>query len=226
MSGLWPSLVPLIVGSAVVPIQIIITILLLRTSRATAVAWVAGMTVIRVAQGIVFGLVLSSSDAVAADTADDGAGLVASTLLLVVALVFLVTGVRQLLHEDDPDAPPPKWLALVDGMTPVKAFAIGAALMLVGVKFWVFTVGAIGAIGEADLGQPSAAITFVVFVVLAVSIHLVLIGISFAMPSRSDAVLDSASEWLTRNNRVIVIVLGFVFGVWFMIKALDGFGIV
>jgi hypothetical protein len=31
--------------------------------------------------------------------------------------------------------------------------------------------------------------------------------------------------WLQRNNRVVVIVLGLVFGTWFLIKALSGFGV-
>ena len=69
MNGLWSSLIPLIVGSALVPIQIVITVLLLRSSagRITAVAWVAGMTTVRLAQGVVFGLVLGSAIALAND---------------------------------------------------------------------------------------------------------------------------------------------------------------
>ena len=226
MNGLWTSLVPLIVGSAIVPIQIVVTILLLRRSRLTALAWVAGMSTVRAAQGVFFGLVLSSSDAAAADTGDGGGGLVVSTLLLVVAVLFLVTAVRQLLGEDDPDAPPPKWMAMVDKITPLKAFLIGAGLLVVGAKFWVFTLSALAVIGDTDLGQPGATISFVLFIVLAESIHLALIGISFAMPSKSEAILDSTSQWLSSHNRIIMIVLGSVFGTWFMVKALDGFGVI
>jgi len=95
----------------------------------------------------------------------------------------------------------------------------GGALILVGAKFWVFTLGAIAAIGDADLGQPTATVTFGVFVVLAASIQLALIGIAFALPSESDDALVRISEWLSRHNRTIVIALGLVFGTWFMIKA-------
>jgi hypothetical protein len=38
-------------------------------------------------------------------------------------------------------------------------------------------------------------------------------------------VLDHVSGWLERNNRVIVIVLGLVFGAWFLLKALQGLGV-
>ncbi|MFT6762197.1 MAG: hypothetical protein ACJAXA_000845, partial [Candidatus Aldehydirespiratoraceae bacterium] len=52
-----------------------------------------------------------------------------------------------------------------------------------------------------------------------------LIGISFVMPFKSEVVLDSTSQWLISHNRIIMIVLGSVFGTWFMVKALDGFGV-
>jgi hypothetical protein len=129
MSGLWTSLVLLIVGSAIVPIQIVVTILLLRRSRLTALAWVAGMSNVRVFQGVLFGLVLGSIGAATADTGDGGSGLVVSTLLLVVAVLFLVTAVRQFIGEEDPDAPPPQWMATVDGINPLKAFLIAAGLL-------------------------------------------------------------------------------------------------
>lgn len=98
--------------------------------------------------------------------------------------------------------------------------------MVIGIKFWVFTLSAIAAIGDADLGQPGATVAFVMFVVLAASIHLVLIGISFAVPAKSDALLQRTNDWLTSHNRIMMIVLGFVFGTWFMVKALDGFGVI
>ena len=60
MGELWGSLVPLIIGSALVPIQIVITTMLLRSNagKVTAVAWLAGMTMVRLGQGLVFGLII------------------------------------------------------------------------------------------------------------------------------------------------------------------------
>lgn len=137
-----------------------------------------------------------------------------------------MTAVGQFPGEDDPDAPPPQWMATVDGINPLKAFLTGAGLLVVGAKFWIFTLSALAAIGDADLGQPGATILFVLFVVLDESIHLALIGISFVMPFKSEVVLDSTSQWLISHNRIIMIVLGSVFGTWSMVKALDGFGVI
>jgi hypothetical protein len=225
MGELWGSLVPLIIGSALVPIQIIITTMLLRSKagRITAVAWLAGMTAVRLGQGLVFGLILGggTGDAPAAE----GPGRAISLLLLVVAILFYVTAIKQLVKHPDEDAPPPKWMALVESMTPGKAFGIGAGLLLIGVKFWVFTLGAISVIGLASLGQAGSVLTFLAFVLLAESIHLVVVGVAFAMPTRSTAVLDGIVGFLSRYNRPIMIVLGAVFGTWFLVKALTGLGV-
>jgi hypothetical protein len=225
MTGLWSSLIPLMVGSAIVPVQIVVTVLLLRSSagKLTAVAWVAGMTTVRLAQGVVFGLVLGpASDA---GSTSDGPGTAASLLLLVVAIVFYVSAAKQLLKEPDEDAPPPRWMAAIEGITPGKAYLFGAGLLAVSVKFWVFTLGAIAAIEEAAMGQTASVLTYLVFVVLAQSVTLVIIGIAYVMPHRAATLLDRISGFLSRNNRLIVIAIGAVFGTWFLIKALNGLGV-
>jgi hypothetical protein len=225
MGELWGSLVPLIIGSALVPIQIVITTMLLRskTGRMTAVAWLGGMTAVRLGQGLVFGLIIGNRAADASASA--GPSTPVSLLMLVVAILFYVTAIKQLLNHPDEDAPPPKWMAMVGSVTPGRAFGLGSGILLVNVKLWVFTLGAISAIGLAGLGQGAAAVTFLAFVLLAESIHIIVIGLAFAMPARSAAMLDGIVGFLARYNRVIMIVLGAVFGTWFLVKALSGLGV-
>ena len=225
MGELWTSLLPLIVGSALVPIQIVITTMLLssRAGKVAAVAWLGGMTAVRLGQGLVFGLVLGASND--ATSGGSGSSTAVSLLLLVVAILFYVTAARQLLNHPDEDAPPPKWMAMVESVTPGKAFGLGAGMLLISAKFWVFTLGAIAAIGAADLGQGAAVLTFLAFVVLAESTHIVLVALAFAMPTRAAAMLASISGFLATHNRVIMIVLGTVFGTWFLVKALTGLGL-
>ena len=58
MSSILFSLLPMIIGSAVVPMQIILLVLLLTSEKqglVKAIAFVLGMTVVRVAQGVIFG---------------------------------------------------------------------------------------------------------------------------------------------------------------------------
>jgi hypothetical protein len=225
VSDLWTSLIPLIIGSALVPIQIVITTLLLRSKagKATAVAWVAGMTTMRLAQGLVFGLILGSANG--ADSGSDGPGGAVSLLLLVIAIVFYVSAAKQLLEHPDEDAPPPKWIAMVESVTPRKAYLLGVGLVAASAKFWVFTLGAIAAIGAAEMSQTASIATFLVFVALAQSLLLAILVIAYAMPDRAGAMLDRIAGLLERYNRVLVIALGLVFGTWFLIKALNGLGI-
>jgi hypothetical protein len=223
MDNVWTALAPLIVGSALVPVQLLITILLIANSRLTALAWVAGTTTVRLAQGALFGLVLSSGDV---SDSGSGAGPIASTLLLVAGLLFLVTAAKHLIGDDDPDAPPPRWMTAIDGLSPAKAYLFGAGTMAIGVKFWVFTLTAISVISDADLGRPGATVTFLGFVVLASSAQLALIGVALAAPRRAGVVLGGVSDWLTAHNRALMVAIGAVFGTWFVVKGLDGLGVI
>jgi hypothetical protein len=225
MTGLWASLIPLIIGSALVPIQIIITILLLRSKagRITAVAWVAGMTTVRLVQGLIFGLILGSGSGTGSTAG--GSSTAVSLLLLVVAVVFYLSAAKAILKHPDEDAPPPKWMTMVESVAPGKAYLLGFGLLALGAKFWVFTLGAIAAIGDAGLSQGAAILAFVVFVVLAESVHLVILAIAYAVPARAAVLLGAITGFLERYNRAIMVALGLVFGTWFLVKALGGLGI-
>ncbi|HEX5828438.1 MAG TPA: GAP family protein [Candidatus Limnocylindrales bacterium] len=218
------SLVPLAVASAILPVQITITILLLQAQggRAKALAWVTGMTVVRLAQWVVFGVVIGTASAAQEEA---GAGPIQATLLLVVAVLFLVSAVRKLLDQPDEDAPPPRWMAAVSGIGAGRAFLFGAAAVGLSPKLWAFTLGAIAAIADAGLGVAGGWGAFLAFVLAAESIHLALIAAAFASPARADALLGSVSATLERHNRTLMIGLGLVFGTWFLLKALAAFGL-
>ncbi|MCV7313752.1 GAP family protein [Mycobacterium paraffinicum] len=222
---MWGSLIPLILGCALEPIEIVITIMLLGTpSRVRAAgAWVAGHVSTRLLQGLIFGTILHWG-ARSADP-DHPHHLIVSTVLLVVAVLFLVTAARELFSGDDPNAPPPKWMTMLTSATPTKAFFIGGGVITVSVKAWVFTLAAISVIGNANLSRPANIGSYVLFVALAASVNLLIVGAAAAFPRRSREVLDRVLRWLQDHDRPIVIVVGVVFGIWFGLKALRGLGI-
>lgn len=225
MSSLWTTLVPVVIGSAVVPIQVVVTILLLRGDggRASAFAWVGGMASVRLAQGVLFGLVLTGSSTQPSD--GGGPGPFASGILLVLAFLLYALALRQATADDDPDAPPPRWMTMTEGMGPRRPFLVGAGVLAIGPKFWVFTLAAVGAISDADLGCAAGITIFLSYLVLAASLHLTVLGAVLLAPAGSAQVLEKASGWLVRHNGAITIVLGLVFGTWFLVKALNGLGI-
>lgn len=224
MDDLWATLIPLAVAGALVPAQIVVTVLLLRApgGALAAAAFVAGMTVVRLGQGVVFGLVLTGADA-SGETS--GPGTIAAVLLLVLGLLFYATAARTALADVDPDAPPPKWLAMTDTMTWPKALAFGAMFMLVAPKFWVFTLSAIAAIEEAELGTAAASMAFLGFVALTQSVLIAIVLFGALAPARSATALDAVSGWLERNDRILVIAIGAIFGTWFAVKGLSGLGV-
>ena len=103
------------------------------------------------------------------------------------------------------------------------AFAMGAGLLLIGAKLWVFTLGAIGTIGDAQLGQPMSSITFLLYVLLAQSLLLIPIAIHAIFPEKSTAWLAATSDWLEKYNRAIVITASLIFGALFFYKGVSGF---
>jgi len=225
VGDLWRNLVPLVLGSAIVPAPLLVMILLVRRSAWTAAAWLAGMTAVRLIQGAVFGLVFSNSSTAAAET-PAGRDAIFSAVLLVLSIALFVTAARQLLGEGDPDEPPPRWMAMIDSVGTGKAFLLGAGLVAVSAKLWVFTLGAIAAIEEADVGRHASVTAYLGFVVLVVAPQLVALALVLVAPSRAERGLERFADWLRRNNRIIVVAISLVFGTWFLLKALDGFGVI
>ena len=223
IGALLVSLLPYIIGSVLVPVYVILVILLLKSPNRgllKAVAFVAGITATRLLQGLIFGFVLTKSAASTDDSS--GKGLVVSTLLLVLGLYLLIAAYKQWRGEADPDAPPPKWLTMMDSLTPLKAFVIGVGLPLVGGKLWIFTLGALGTIAEAQLGQPGSTLAYLLFIGLAQALLLIPILIRILMPTRSQSMLDDLSGWLAKNNRSIVMVVSLVFGLYFLYLGISG----
>jgi hypothetical protein len=218
MGALFVPLLPLIIGSALVPIQNIINILLLNSPQKgllKATAYVGGMTTVRLLQGLIFGLIFFTEEG-------GGKSPIALTLQLVLGILLLITSYKQWREEDDPDAPPPKWLGMMDSLTPLKSFGFGFTLLLITGKAWVFTLSAIGIIAEAQLGQPSGIVAYLLFVLLAESLLLLSILFRVILPKKSKTSLKQASEWLTRNNRPIVISVSLVFGLLFFYLGASG----
>lgn len=222
---MWASLVPLIIGSAILPMQIIVTLVLLRSPSGlrSAAAFVSGMTVTRLVQGLLLGLVIVPAQAQENDL-ESGAGPMVSSTLLVLGILLLVAGLRQMVTGEDLDAPPPRWVGMSVSMKPATAFGFGAAIIAIGAKWWVFTIGAVAAIVDADPGRPARALTYLLFVVLAELPVLVFVLGSAVAPRRSAPLLAAASAWLERHNHRIVVLACLVFGVWFVLKALSDFG--
>lgn len=225
MGSVWASLVPFAVATALMPIELVITLALLGAPGRvrTATAATIGAVLVRLLQGLIFGSILHWGQR---DSTTGGHGWLASTILLVLAVILFVTATRELLGGGDPDDPPPKWLSALSSMTPTKAFLVGGATAVISVKMWVITLAAISVIGNANLPRSGNATAYLVFIVLGISTHIVIIAAAAFFPEKSSAFLDNSLDWLKNHNRGIMVTLGLGFGCWFLYKGLHGLGVV
>jgi hypothetical protein len=219
---LWGDLLTLSVAAALLPVWVIITLFLLRSEGGLgkASAFLAGATAVRLLQGVVFGFVFGSAEA-GTDPADAGPGPIVATLLLLVGILMLVAAFKKWRKEEDPDESP-KWMEKLTGVSTPKAFGMGALLMTIAIKQWVFTLTAIAIIERAGAGVATSIFAFLVFVVIAL-LPTVTPIIAYAIaPQGSARILDAFQAFLQRHNRVITIAVSLIFGVWFVWKGVTG----
>jgi len=224
LDSIFVSLLPFIIGGALVPVQIIIVILLLTGEKRgplKAIAFVLGMTLARLTQGILFQLIITGGSGDPAD-ASGNLSAIKSTLLLVLGLLLLTTAYKKWAKEPDPDAPPPKWLTMLDGLTPLRALLFGAGFILIAVKLWVFTLGALSVIDGAQLGIRETFLVFLGYILLAQSLLIIPILIRLILPNRAKVWLKSFGGWLEIHNDRIVMVVSLVFGLLFLYQGITG----
>lgn len=221
MGDILIALLPLIAGATLVPIYPIVVLLLLqnKSGLSGASAFVAGAVMVRLVQGILFGLVFGTA---IATHSDDTSQVIADTLLLIIGILLLIAAYKKWRKQPDPDDPPPQWMAALGGMSGLKAFGAGALFMTISVKQWVFTLTAIDVIQGAELGASSSVALYLLYILATqVLVLLPIVGVAVA-PQRSAQPLAAAQAWLERNNRVIVVTVSLVFGVWFLFKGISG----
>lgn len=122
---LWSTLLPLLLGSAVVPVQATITIVLLETRAGVrnASAWIAGMLAVKLTQGLLFGFVFTAVDH---DTESNN--VVVSAMILLVGIAFLVLAFRALVRPKTDDTGSLRFASL-ETWGPGKSLLLGAGAM-------------------------------------------------------------------------------------------------
>ena len=133
----------------------------------------------------------------------------------VVGILLLAAAYHKWRKEEDPDDPPPKWMQSIDKLTPLKALGMGALLIGIAVKMWVFTLSALGVIRAEELGLGPSVVAYLLYVVLAQLPLIVAVVASAVAPAAVAPVLERANGWLARNNRPISIAVALIFGLYF-----------
>ncbi len=212
MGSVLVQLIPLVIGSVMMPTWVLLVVVLLRTGRGPieAIAFVSGIVVVKLLQGLIFGAIFGAYDV--NHHRSEIEAIIVSTLLIVVGLLMWVAALKLFIQGDDPDGPPPAWTRMVNSITPLRAFGLGTVLVTTSSRSWLFTLAAIGIITRADLGPALSILTFLIYILGTVSLVMTPIILSIHSPGRFDA----AAYWLEKHERVVMIVASLAVGAFFI----------
>ena len=214
------NVLPLAVGVLVSPLPIIAVILMLLSPRARSngpaflVGWIVGLSVVSaVVYAISDGANVSSNSSASDST---------SVLKMVLGASLVLMGYRHWKNRprDGASAPPPRWMAAIDRVTPVRAVALAVGLSAVNPKNLILTIGAATTVAQAGLSTGDAVVVLAVFVAVASLSILAPVVIDFAARDRAQRMLDTWKVWLEENNATVMAVLLFVIGIDLFAKGL------
>jgi hypothetical protein len=214
------DILPLAIGVAISPVPIIAVILMLFSARArtNGPAFLAGWVVGLAGVGAI---VLALSDS--GDLSDQGGpSTAAGVVQLILGVLLLLVSLRQWRSRPKPGEEPamPKWLAGVDGLTPVKAASFGLLLSGVNPKNLLLAIAAAVTIGQAGLGTGQQVGALVVFVLIGSVTVALPVVYSLLGGEKATGHLEEAKGWLAANNATVMFVLLLVFGVVLIGKAI------
>lgn len=216
------QLLPLAMVVALSPPPIIAVVVMLigERGRVNAPVFLAGWIVGLVAIGLV---VLSAASLGDASEAGEPATWV-RVLKLALGLVLLALAVRgwRRRSDDGGEAPTPKWMEALEGITATKAAGLGLALSALNPKNIVLTIAAGAAIAQTGIPAAEQAIAYAGFIAVASLGVATPVVLSAVLGARSREPLDRISGWMTANNAAVMAVLLLVIGVMLIGDAISG----
>lgn len=226
MTELILTLIPLAVAAALQPPQVIALMFLLQTKRGTAngLAYIIGMIAFRLLLGGSFWVLISNVEETI-ETTGGNFSLLVGTVLLVLGILMLVYALRRGLSAQADDEAAASWLSKLDDVAPFRAALVGVAFLALDPKDWLVDISTINLIADADLRGFDSLLAFLAYILLAQSLLLFPLMLSFILPHRAQTGLTRLSAWMDRQQLVIEIVFAVIFGLLFIYTGLDLLGI-
>jgi len=203
---------PIAIGVMVSPLPIVAVVLMLLSNNARANAFAFVLTWF-VAVALLTGIVAFLAGA--ATGTDETASVWVSVVKIVLGALLLLLSVRSWRSRpgSGEEPPAPKWMAALDGVTPVKSAGLSVLLADVNPKNLLLVVSGGTAIAAGAAGSTSAKVTAtIVFAVVASLGVAAPVVIYLALGDRAGAVLQNLRTWLVHNNAGIMAVLLLVLG--------------
>jgi hypothetical protein len=216
------QVLPFAVGVAISPMPVVAMVLMLITpqARANGVTFVLGWML-----GIAVAGAILLSVASPADASEEGAPADwVSWLKLALGVLLLLVAVKEWKARPAPgaEAPMPKWMSALDGITPVKAGGLAILLGTINPKNLLLIVGGAAAVAQTGVSAGDQTVAWVVFTLIATIGVAAPLVVYFVMGDRAPAILEELKEWMARNNTAVMAVLCLVIGVKLFGDAITG----
>jgi|GEM_PF-1979639 hypothetical protein len=213
MSSVLVQILPVAVAIALEPICVIAALVMVATNRplANSFAYLGSLISVMLAYGTTV-LLVFQHHAIAGGTRTDD---IVQLLWLLIGLGFLMAFVVILArrpraagarHES-------RWTCLVERMGPAGAAAIGVFLVN-----WEMETPALTEILKSRVPPTTALVSLVLFTAVAVSTAVAPLVAYLAAPEQVGGILAAAEAWLSRHERVIVLVLFCLIGAVYTYK--------
>ena len=147
---------------------------------------------------------------------------VSETFFLFAGLLLLILAARNFFVEDDPDAPPPKFMTVLAKLGPVKLFGLGIGISIIQPRFIIFVLLGASIIAEARLSTTENLISLLVLALLMVWPMLIPVIVFLVMGEHSVDAMKSMRAWLVHNQRMINVVVMGIFGLLLLFLGLTG----
>ncbi|RME48075.1 MAG: hypothetical protein D6796_06785 [Caldilineae bacterium] len=157
----------------------------------------------------------------AAQSGDGHSSPVFSLVLLALGGLLLWLGFRNSRKPPVENPEPPRFFAIVDGITPLQAFGFGALVTVLNFKNLALYLTALSVVILS--GLPLAQkLTVATLAALVFSLSVLIpTGIYLLAPRRARQVLDAFKNWLGRHSRAIGIWAPLGFGLLFVLKGVS-----
>jgi hypothetical protein len=215
------EVLPFAIGVAISPVPIIAVILVLFSARARVngpvflAAWVVGVAVV----SVVVYLIADGGDV----STDDGASDTTNWIKLLLGVLLVVLAVRGWRRAHAATATePPKWMASIDSLTPVKTAGLAVLLSALNPKNLALSLAAGASLAQAGVSGSEATVGLVVFVLVASASIALPVAFYLLGGDRAADVLDGWKAWLSTHNDAVMAVLFLVFGVVLFSQGLRG----
>ncbi len=211
MANAIGQVLPSAVGVALSPMPIIAVVLMLVSPRGRVngpvylIGWLVGLAIVGT-------IVLAIAGSIESGDGGQSTGASWAQIVFGVLLFAVALGQWRKRPQDSAEPPTPKWMAMIDSFTPIKAAGLGVLFAGFNPKNTLLAVSAAATIAQTGIAGGQQAIAFAVFAVIASIGVGAPVVIYFTMGERAKAMLEGLRTWMSHNNAVIMAVLCLVIG--------------